>query len=665
MPQDHVLLIGIDAYDGVPSLGGCVNDIDAIQRILVDRVGIHPSRITRLASPHLDEEHEIDVAEQPATLANIRAALARLGSEEVAPGDRVLIHYSGHGTQAKLVEQSGTSYVREALIPQDAVVELVVRQFLFDWELNGLLAAIAARTSAVSFVLDSCCSAGATRGRLTAAGRASRARYVRTREPVILTEPLSAPSQRRGLASTIAGTVATCQVVAACLGDERARESDDEHAIRHGELTRAFVDQLASIPDEALAELRWGRIWPQILAAVHAANPAQHPWISGGSARRVFGGPPEDGDMGYGVTRDGDEYRLTVGSLLGVTKGAELGVYGSEPARLPPVGSPADETLRRLIRVIDAGPSSARAVALEAPFDPPPGARVRLVTAGEAARLRVSISPPDEAVARRLRASTLVELVGESETSDLELVQRSDGAWALLDDVFDLGDAPGEPWLVRVPADRLMAIRRIVEHYYRYSQPIRLAKLCQDLPHALRISLHDARDAANAAPAEGQEPDRWPELPRGEDAPYVLTTGESAATATKACFIVRNGSTSDLHVSLLYCNNSGTVSMISHEPKPILAGGAHVFWSRETLMNPFPVTRLRGRATSVDRIVAIGTTHRNTQLPLLEQTVTFAGILQASRGTGVRGGSAERRSAPAPELWTSDVTAVRLVTPDS
>ena len=47
----HVLLIGIDAYDGGGMLTGCVNDIDAIQRLLIDRVGVMPDRITRLAAP--------------------------------------------------------------------------------------------------------------------------------------------------------------------------------------------------------------------------------------------------------------------------------------------------------------------------------------------------------------------------------------------------------------------------------------------------------------------------------------------------------------------------------------------------------------------------------------------------------------------------------------
>ena len=49
--RHHVLLIGIDAYDGGGMLTGCVNDIDAVQRLLLDRVGVPPAHIRRLAAP--------------------------------------------------------------------------------------------------------------------------------------------------------------------------------------------------------------------------------------------------------------------------------------------------------------------------------------------------------------------------------------------------------------------------------------------------------------------------------------------------------------------------------------------------------------------------------------------------------------------------------------
>jgi hypothetical protein len=100
-PTYHVLLIGVDAYPIKP-LSGCVNDIDAVQRLLLgDRVGIPAASIQRLASPHPGTKHETTVPSDPATLDNLRRALGRLALEVPrGEGDHhVFIYYSGHGTR--------------------------------------------------------------------------------------------------------------------------------------------------------------------------------------------------------------------------------------------------------------------------------------------------------------------------------------------------------------------------------------------------------------------------------------------------------------------------------------------------------------------------------------------------------------------------------------
>lgn len=656
-PRDHVLLIGIDAYSGCPPLRGCVNDIDAVQRVLIDRLGVAGTDIRRLASPLSGTVHPVDegVTERQATLAAIREELARLGSDEVEEQDRVFIYHAGHGTQVRVVEPgTGTIHTREALLPRDHVVDLTP-QFLFDWELNGLLAGIAARTRQVVFVLDACCSRGATRGELD--GARHQARWVDIRDPYVPPPDSPPPPARgeRGVKGGLLATVQTCQVIASCQDDELARESDDTHGVRHGELTRALVRRLEELPAEALRELRWGRIWYSVYADVAAANPAQHPWISGGLARRVFGGPPEDAHAGYSVTRDGDIYRLQVGSLFGVTPGAELQVYGSEPPKLPDVGSDEDRALRpHHIVVTSATPSTAEAESTGDLFEPDPGARARLVKAGEAARLRVGISPPSAAIEDLLLPSPLLALAPALDESDVALVQRRDGAWALVDGVFGTGEAPDEPWLAVVRPAQLGSLRRLVEHYYWYSMPLRVAKACTDLPRALHLGVHDARDAAALSASDAQNPDRLPELPPGTGAPTVLAVGDTGDKGAQVCFVVRNRSALPLDVTLLACNNSGFVDSLSQ--KTIPASGAHVFWSGDTLKSPFPITRLPGRSTCVDRLVAIGTTDRGAPLAHLEVLDSFE---EVTRGT-TREIPRPRRPQTLP-LWTAAVATLRLI----
>ena len=291
----------------------------------------------------------------------------------------------------------------------------------------------------------------------------------------------------------------------------------------------------------------------------------------------------------------------------------------------------------------------------------PPGARARLVKAGEDARIRVSILPPNAAIADELGKSELVELVGKQDTSELQVMQRTDGSWALLDDVFGFGNSPHEPWLVRVSAAEVRAIRELVEHYYWYSLPIRFAKQCQDLPQALRVSLHDASEAKQLTTADAQELHRFPELANHESGCYVLEVEPDGEAKTPVCIGVRNGSSSTIFVTLLGCQTSGLVELLA-EKQPIPAGGAHVFWVQETQKEPFYATQPRGHSTCIDRIVAIGTTNRDARLGALAQAKSFEEILHASRGGATKNLGPKKHGPPA-ELWTSDIVTLRLVAP--
>ena len=89
-----MLLIGIDAYDGGGSLRGCVDDVDAVQSVLLDGLGVPAERITRLVSPRSGAFHDTRVASRIPTLAAITGELDRL-ADVVAPHERVLFHFAG------------------------------------------------------------------------------------------------------------------------------------------------------------------------------------------------------------------------------------------------------------------------------------------------------------------------------------------------------------------------------------------------------------------------------------------------------------------------------------------------------------------------------------------------------------------------------------------
>jgi hypothetical protein len=644
--QYHVLLIGIDAYDGGGMLTGCVNDIDVVQRLLIDRIGVARDRIKRLAAPR-GASHETDVPEKPPTLDNLRAALTHLGTEAVTKGDRVFIYYSGHGTQCIVADSDRRRFSREAVLPKDKKRGAEYR-LLFDWELNALIARIAARTSAVTVVLDCCSSAGATRGFID--DGSSNDRFWPTPDVYQLGSGESLPTAPiRGVAAGL-GALQRCQVIAACRDDERARESVGDGALAHGELTRALVTQLMAVPTTELPDLRWGRIWRAVEAAVRQANPRQSPWLSGSFGRRVFGfGPDQDVDPGFAIVQVPSGYRVDVGTLAGITPRAEIAVYGSDPPAFPPLETAEDLAARKgMIRVTRAERSACTGIAVT-PFVLPEAPRGRLVRAGDSARLRVALSPEDGDLATKLAASSLIELVRQDE-AELTLVRLVSGGWALTDDIHGTGDIEGEPVLAVIPSDRLDVARAVVEHYHGYVTPLRMARMCRDLPSLLRLWLLDCR-GATVPPGMAQDPD-VPQVEPGTHAPYEIAEGDPV------CFVVENASNVALSVTLLDCAASGRVLVLGEKRLPRLS--KHVFWFEDTLGNPFAASLPDERAVGVDRIAAIATTRPDISFRYLELRQSLADLISPERS--VRPATEAGRCATEPEeSWTSAMTAVRIV----
>ncbi len=404
------------------------------------------------------------------------------------------------------------------------------------------------------------------------------------------------------------------------------------------------------MPNKQLMDLRWGRIWRDVDAAVRVTNPRQSPWLSGSFGRRIFGfGQEDETDVGFAIVEAASGYHVDAGALAGVTTGAEIAVYGSAPAAFPALGSPEDLAARTgSIRVTQATPADSEAVAVE-PFVLPEAPRGRLVRAGQAARLRVALAPEDVALAGALASSDLIALVGEAE-AELTLARRADGGWALTDDVHGTGETDNEPALSVIPAARLDVARAAVEHYHAYVTPLRMAHACSDLPGLLRLWLLDCGDAT-ISPAVAQDPD-LPQVEEGTLAPYELTVGR------RICFVVDNAAEVPLTVALIDCAASGRVLLLGEKRLP--KSSKHVFWFQDTLGQPFAPALPEGLSVGIDRIVAIATTRTDVSLRYLERRQSFADVIAPVRSRGIDSRSAGRAVETPVESWTSAVTAIRI-----
>ncbi|MDK9697953.1 MAG: caspase family protein, partial [Siculibacillus sp.] len=172
-PQTRALLIGVSNYPketvGDLQLAGPKNDVALMIETLA-RIGVPAKNVTVLA-----DGLETTTANRPAdgmpTRAAILAALDRLAAES-GPGDFVLLHLSGHGSQQPMTDPARSEGAKadgleEIFLPIDigAWEDSIgaVKNALVDHELGRAVTAIRAKGARVWVVVDACHSGTMTR----------------------------------------------------------------------------------------------------------------------------------------------------------------------------------------------------------------------------------------------------------------------------------------------------------------------------------------------------------------------------------------------------------------------------------------------------------------------------------------------------------------------
>jgi hypothetical protein len=153
-PTVYALLIGISDYtsSNLLSLSGPPNDIALMRDVLIKRFKVDPGNITQLL-------------ENQATHTAIEHAFEEL-AKRVNPGDRIYIHYSGHGSTAPdpLEERTHEDQTWVGFAARSATARGNDSFDVLDKEIANWLQPLYAKTDDVVFVSDSCHSATAARG---------------------------------------------------------------------------------------------------------------------------------------------------------------------------------------------------------------------------------------------------------------------------------------------------------------------------------------------------------------------------------------------------------------------------------------------------------------------------------------------------------------------
>ncbi|NER84294.1 MAG: caspase family protein, partial [Leptolyngbya sp. SIO1D8] len=164
--RKRALLVGINAYPNpIPSLRGCLTDVELQYELLVHRYGFNPRDILVVSDRSLTLPGQDSVA--PPIRQNILDAFETHLIEQAQPEDVILFHYSGHG--AYVLEDNGIPEfggINGTIVPVDAReqagdrVDDIMGKTLF-------LLSLALPTDNVTLVLDSCHSGGGVRGNVT------------------------------------------------------------------------------------------------------------------------------------------------------------------------------------------------------------------------------------------------------------------------------------------------------------------------------------------------------------------------------------------------------------------------------------------------------------------------------------------------------------------
>lgn len=679
----HALLIGVAGYRAIKPLSGPSHDVAQMEGFLRSVLG--PSLVLRKLVAPPEPEPPPALSELP-THQNIMQALEQLTGDAVAPGERVLIYFAGHGTSTFLPDSGG---YHEALLPYDIEAGGAA---LLDVTFGELLDRIHARSGDLTVILDACCSAGATRS-VFAASKAtartvalSRAATQGGRGPI----PSAATVQHGAVTirnRTWHGSRVSkgYSVVTACQTSQMAREQrfdNEQPPACFGIFTHALLGLLRSYSHEELCELAWQDIWSRLSATVSfaaaQADGEQVPQLLGPRENRILGGPSKRPLLGIPVHPiDRGRFAVDAGELAGLSPGAKLALYQAPLESLPALGSDAEQALPKLGMLTIESTTSWGSVAVPSPGMGPcvvaNQGYGRLIESAPTQRLRVrlscTIASEIKVLLAKHAAEDSVTYVAEEELFEACVGSYPDGSLWLGDDVYGSGLGAKEPGpLVRVPCVRRVtgpidfdkmtaALRTALRHYaHKYVLPLRLTRhstLALAQPQ-LQLRIVPCADARSLQRLQ-TELDSFPAREPGALGRVLVQSEEGIAIQ------IENQSTESLHFLLLCCAASGSVQLLGEDSECFVQAGSIKVLGQlsDSGYQPFRCGAPNNLSWCVDRLILLASGERTVteRLRQLESTTSFQeevdAILYPERR--LRGGPSDKQSKAIPLPWVSMV----------
>ena len=352
-PTKLALLIGINDYqhpEQVSPLAGSLNDVEDMRQVLIGKF-------------EFPSENILVLKDSQATHAGIIDAIRTHLIAKAQAGDIVVIHYSGHGSQMRDVTGKMISGLDETLVPYDSRDPEGKVFDISGAELHPLLVQLAAKTTNLTFILDSCHSGTLVRG--------ARVRSVTadTRTPPPLPSYATAT---RGVGSGAADVSPKFVTIAAATSKESAFEHFADNK-DHGALTYFLTRELRT----AKAGATYRDVMDSVMGNLTANYPAQHASLEGAEADQFVFGDGSSLARSYVVASpsllDARRATLSVGQVQGATVGSSYDVYPPGSKKFAPPEKPIAKVQLAIVTALSSEatiisgkiPAASRAVERE------------------------------------------------------------------------------------------------------------------------------------------------------------------------------------------------------------------------------------------------------------------------------------------------------------
>ncbi|WP_197283479.1 caspase family protein [Mycobacterium sp. Marseille-P9652] len=317
--------MGIDTYEAVNGLQGCVNDVEAMQILLMNRYAVPDKRIRLLVNAQ-------------ATRRGMLEAFADhlINNPDIRRGDQILFHYSGHGSQSPArPEDYEPDGLNETLVPYDS--RLADGYDITDKELACLLDRLAsAKGDHITVILDCCHSGSGTRAPQSDSAARVRRVPADTRMPPAgldadLVGPRGGDPRSAGLSAGEANRLPYV-LLAGCRDEELSYEyygSVEDSAAWHGALTFFTLTTWRQLPEGAT----YSELYDRVAPLVNAEYRSQMPQCEGDRDRVIFSGVRVERDpliSVHAVSPDGAAVQLAAGLVHGLHPGTQLAIYPPE-----------------------------------------------------------------------------------------------------------------------------------------------------------------------------------------------------------------------------------------------------------------------------------------------------------------------------------------------